>query len=59
MRNINWFRWACYPVDLAAILYLVIELKVNFFLALALVLVPGFVNYLDGLHRGKNIKKDG
>lgn len=58
MRNINWFRWACYPIDIAAIVYLTSELKVNFFLACALVLVPGLINYLDGLHRGKKIKKD-
>ena len=49
----NWYRYLCWFVDIIALIYL-ISLNISWYIACMVVLIPGFVNYLDGLWRGKN-----
>ncbi len=51
MKNI--WRWLCWPIDIIAIIILQ-EIGLTWWLAALIVLVPAFLNYMDGLWRGRN-----
>jgi len=51
MKNI--WRWLCWPVDIAALIILQ-GLGLKLWQAILIIFVPVFVNYMDGLWRGRN-----
>jgi len=52
--KINWWRWLCFPIDIAAMVYLMSK-GFSWWLSSIIVLIPALVNYFDGLYRGRNL----